>query len=546
MSYQVLARKWRPSTFIEMVGQKHTLSALIHALDNNRLHHAYLFTGTRGIGKTTVARILAKSLNCERGISSAPCNECSACSEINEGRFIDLIEVDAASKTKVEDTRELLDNVQYAPTVGRYKIYLIDEVHMLSNHSFNALLKTLEEPPPHVKFLLATTDPQKLPVTVLSRCLQFSLKNLLPEQIVEQLDKVLTGENVEFESNALTELALSADGSMRDALSLTDQAIAHGGGKVIFNNVVQMLGIIDRSKVVELLECLFDNNGEKLMLQIADLALFSPDYLSVLDELISLLHRISVEQISPSNSSIYLDNEVVAKLAADKRLSIANIQVYYQIAIMGRRDISLAPSARIGFEMVLLRMLSFQLISEPQTFAEQLNTDSYETTSQAPNESLAQQPKIEPAPEPVNSTCSSTPVPKPEKWGEFYCSHRIDNIKVNDILNNCSLQEVNDNVLTFHLNQDNAERYDETNKAIIEQELSKVFTQGINIEIIIAPPQYQTPQEHFIWQQQNQKDSAIEHLKNNAGIQKLNALGASMDENAVTIKHDSSEVNSTG
>ena len=272
MSYQVLARKWRPKTFREMVGQEHVLKALINALDHGRLHHAYLFTGTRGVGKTTIARILAKSLNCETGISSEPCGQCSSCQEINEGRFVDLIEVDAASRTKVEDTRELLENVQYAPTRGRYKVYLIDEVHMLSGHSFNALLKTLEEPPEHVKFLLATTDPQKLPITILSRCLQFSLKAMTPERIVGHLKKVLEAEMVEFEESALWQLGRAADGSMRDAMSLTDQAIAFGNGKVLETDVRAMLGSIDREYVFGIVDALAQNNAELLLQRVAEMS----------------------------------------------------------------------------------------------------------------------------------------------------------------------------------------------------------------------------------------------------------------------------------
>jgi DNA polymerase-3 subunit gamma/tau len=359
MSYQVLARKWRPRNFTEMVGQEHVLRALINALDNDRLHHAFLFTGTRGVGKTTVARILAKSLNCEQGMSSTPCGVCSACREIDEGRFIDLIEVDAASRTKVEDTRDLLDNVQYAPSRGRYKVYLIDEVHMLSNHSFNALLKTLEEPPPHVKFLLATTDPQKLPVTILSRCLQFNLKRLPLDLIRDHLGAILGKEGVASEPAALNEIARAADGSMRDALSLLDQAIAYGGGRVETVEVREMLGTIDRDRVAALLQALADGDGEALLARIESLAEQSPDFAGVLAELNSLLHRIAlVQQIPAALDESLGDGEVVRALAA--QLSPEAVQLYYQIGILGRRDLPLAPEPRSGFEMVLLRMLAFR------------------------------------------------------------------------------------------------------------------------------------------------------------------------------------------
>jgi DNA polymerase-3 subunit gamma/tau len=359
MSYQVLARKWRPRTFREMVGQEHVLQALINALDHDRLHHAYMFTGTRGVGKTTIARILAKCLNCEVGVSSVPCNECSSCVEINEGRFVDLIEVDAASRTKVEDTRELLENVQYAPTRGRYKVYLIDEVHMLSNSSFNALLKTLEEPPPHVKFLLATTDPQKLPVTILSRCLQFNLKNMNPQRIVTHLQFVLEKERVPFEDAGLWQLARSADGSMRDALSLTDQSIAFGDGKITDLDVRTMLGTIDQSLVYDVFTALIAENVQLLLQAVADLAEHSPDYSAALAELIATLHRIAIAQALPEAvDNSQGDRQQIYDFA--RAISAEDVQLYYQTALLGRRDLPLVPDPRSGFEMVLLRMLAFK------------------------------------------------------------------------------------------------------------------------------------------------------------------------------------------
>ncbi|MBD3610479.1 MAG: DNA polymerase III subunit gamma/tau [Gammaproteobacteria bacterium] len=359
MSYQVLARKWRPHNFREMVGQDHVLRALINALDNDRLHHAYLFTGTRGVGKTTIARIFAKSLNCEEGVGSTPCGVCNTCREIDEGRFVDLIEVDAASRTKVEDTRELLDNVQYAPTRGRFKVYLIDEVHMLSGHSFNALLKTLEEPPPHVKFLLATTDPQKLPVTILSRCLQFSLKRMQREQIVPHLQYILEQESIPFDESALSLLAQAADGSMRDALSLLDQAIAFAGGELKDAEVRAMLGTIDRGQVFDLLEALGKSDGSLLLQSVDQLAQQAPDFAGVLAELISALHNIAILQTVPEAEVGDIgERERLAAFA--QQLSPEDVQLYYQIALTGRRDLPLAPDARGGFEMVLLRMLAFR------------------------------------------------------------------------------------------------------------------------------------------------------------------------------------------
>jgi DNA polymerase-3 subunit gamma/tau len=359
MSYQVLARKWRPRSFREMVGQAHVLKALINALDSQRLHHAYLFTGTRGVGKTTIARIIAKCLNCETGISSTPCGTCSVCREIDEGRFVDLIEVDAASRTKVEDTRELLDNVQYSPSRGRFKVYLIDEVHMLSTSSFNALLKTLEEPPPHVKFLLATTDPQKLPITVLSRCLQFSLKNMPPERVVEHLKHVLSAESIPFEEDALWLLGRAADGSMRDAMSLTDQAIAFGEGTVLAADVRAMLGTLDRGQVYGVLTALLEGDARALLEAVRQLAEQGPDWNAVLSEMLGVLHRVAIAQALPEAVDNGMGDRAQV-LALAQALPAEDVQFYYQMGLIGRRDLPLAPEPRGGFEMVLLRMLAFR------------------------------------------------------------------------------------------------------------------------------------------------------------------------------------------
>ncbi|MGO9635227.1 MAG: DNA polymerase III subunit gamma/tau [Steroidobacteraceae bacterium] len=360
MSYIVLARKWRPKRFAEMVGQDHVVRALSNALDSGKVHHAFLFTGTRGVGKTTVARILAKSLNCETGVGSNPCGVCAACREIDEGRFVDLIEVDAASRTKVDDTRELLDNVQYAPTRGRYKVYLVDEVHMLSNHSFNALLKTLEEPPPHVKFLLATTDPQKLPVTVLSRCLQFSLKRLSAVLIGERLKFIAAAESLSYEAPALALLARAADGSMRDALSLLDQLIAFGGGVLNEANARAMLGTIDRGHVSRIVDALSRGDGPGLLAQARELDRDAPDYDRALVDLAALLQRISIAQVVPeaADQDEEFDAPTLSRLGA--AMPPEDLQLYYQIALAGRRDLPMAPEPRLGFEMTLLRMLAFR------------------------------------------------------------------------------------------------------------------------------------------------------------------------------------------
>lgn len=358
MSYQVLARKWRPNRFGELVGQEHVVTAISNALDNNRLHHAYLFTGTRGVGKTTIARIFSKSLNCEQGLSAKPCGQCSTCKEIENGNFIDLLEIDAASRTKVEDTRELLDNVQYKPSRGRYKVYLIDEVHMLSKHSFNALLKTLEEPPPHVKFLLATTDPQKLPVTILSRCLQFNLKALSRTQISQQLDFVLGEEGIVFDKEALNQLARAAQGSMRDALSLTDQAIAQGNGVVSLQIVTDMLGLMDKNQVLKLVHSIVQKDSAAVMQQVEFMANQAPDYGLVLAEIMSLLHQIALTQFVPDACKLEtISARAIFQLA--KSVPAEQVQLLYQIALTGKKDLPHAADARTGLEMTLLRMLAF-------------------------------------------------------------------------------------------------------------------------------------------------------------------------------------------
>ena len=359
MSYQVLARKWRPQNFQELVGQEHVQRALMNALNDDRLHHAYLFTGTRGVGKTTIARIFSKSLNCETGITATPCGKCPTCVEIAEGRYVDLIEVDAASRTGVDDTRELLENVQYTPTRGRYKVYLIDEVHMFSKSSFNALLKTLEEPPPHVKFLLATTEPEKLPATILSRCLQFNLKRLPVSLIISHLQHVLTAENVEHDVTALQLIAEAADGSMRDALSLLDQALAFGSGSVREQEVRDMLGSVSRDKVLGLLTAILQCDAIQTMQAVATLAEFSPDFENVLAELLTLLHHMSLAKTVPEA----LDEFVSARellLNLSEQVSAEDLHLFYQIALIGRRDLPLSPDARNGFEMIMLRMLAFR------------------------------------------------------------------------------------------------------------------------------------------------------------------------------------------
>ena len=394
MAYLALARKWRPRNFSEVVGQDHVVQALSNALDSGRVHHAFLFTGTRGVGKTTIARIFAKSLNCEQGVSAEPCLQCSTCLSIEEGRYVDLIEVDAASRTKVDDTRELLENVQYAPTSGKYKVYLIDEVHMLSGHSFNALLKTLEEPPEHVKFLFATTDPQKLPVTVLSRCLQFNLRAMRPQQVENQLLKIITNESIEFDQQALHLLARAADGSMRDGLSLLDQAIAQGGGEVRQADVESMLGTIKYDHTQAIISALVNQDGDKIMDIVQELADNAIDFSIALDEVLMQLYYISLAQLVPNSiESINQDKSTIKEYA--ELVDQETIQLYYQIGLISKRDISLAPSLRVGFEMALLRMLAFEPLNESTTQIQSpaSNNDLMDSSQLAPQKTPQKPPQ---------------------------------------------------------------------------------------------------------------------------------------------------------
>jgi len=414
MSYLVLARKWRPRRFAELVGQEHVVRALTNALESNRVHHAFLFSGTRGVGKTTIARIFAKSLNCERGTGAEPCGECPACVDIDAGRFMDLLEIDAASNTGVDDVRELIENAQYMPSRGRVKVYLIDEVHMLSKQAFNALLKTLEEPPGHVKFLLATTDPQKLPVTVLSRCLQFNLKRLSEAQIAGQMRHILAAEAIAHDEAALTLLAHAADGSLRDGLSLLDQAIAYTGGALAEAGVAAMLGSVDRNQIAALLRALDAADGIALMAAVDDLATYSPDYAAVLEALASALHRIQLAQLVPA-SALDLPGIPVSQLAG--ALSPELVQLWYQMAIGGRRDLPLAPNPRAGFEMSLLRMLAFRPdgSSAPAGGARATSTQPAPAppAERAPRAAAASAPVARPLPPATPPVSASAPVAAP-------------------------------------------------------------------------------------------------------------------------------------
>ena len=506
MSYQVLARKWRPQNFQELVGQEHVQRALVNALNDDRLHHAYLFTGTRGVGKTTIARIFSKSLNCETGITSTPCGECSTCKEITEGRYIDLIEVDAASRTGVDDTRELLENVQYAPTRGRYKVYLIDEVHMFSKSSFNALLKTLEEPPPHVKFLLATTDPQKLPVTILSRCLQFNLKRLPVSLIIGHLQHVLTQENVEHNVTALQLIAEAADGSMRDALSLLDQALAFGGGSVQEQEVRDMLGSVSRDKVINLLKAVLTRDASQTMTVVADLAELSPDFENVLAEILSILHHMSLAKTVPEALDEFVSaRETLLKLSSD--VSAEDLQLFYQIALIGRRDLPLSPDARNGFEMILLRMLAFRPASNasiktvssgissasvPSTTASQnaTNIASQNTAVKANvavNQNAVQESK--PATSPVmdasQNLSSNSPTTPSNNWREIVDALGLGGL-VKQLAINCTFKQREDNMVDLEIESGHSNLINPKAKQRLQQALGEYFNIDANLNIKVV------------------------------------------------------------
>jgi DNA polymerase-3 subunit gamma/tau len=496
MSYTVLARKWRPRRFEELVGQQHVVKALVNSLAAERMHHAYLFAGTRGVGKTTLARILAKALNCADGVVSEPCGVCEACVAIDEGRFVDLIEVDAASRTKVDDTRELLDNVQYAPTSGRFKIYLIDEVHMLSNHSFNALLKTLEEPPPHVKFLFATTEPQKLPVTVLSRCLQFNLKRLTLKQLQEQLQKITAEEGIKAEPAGLAALAKGADGSMRDVLSLLDQAVAFGGGEVSGESVDAMLGTIDRGYVIRLLEGLAAGDGSALLSEVAAFDEYAPDYATVLDDLMGELQRLAVIQLVGYDETRE-EHEGLQELAA--AMPAEDVQLYYQIALQGRRDLEMSRDARSSFEMTLLRMLAFRPVaddsagtdraagqrsSNPQTVAK---TAPRAAPARAPDESaLATRA---PGPEP-DTIISVQPITG--NWEALLNSADIHGA-ARQLAEHCTIKEQSGNRIALVLTADCAHLNTKQVKGTLETALGEHMGRPLKLEIAAGEPPVATP-----------------------------------------------------
>ena len=564
MSYQVLARKWRPRSFAEMAGQEHVLQALINALDNDRLHHAYLFTGTRGVGKTTIGRILSKCLNCETGISSVPCGECSSCTEIAEGRFIDLIEVDAASRTGVDDMRDLLDNVQYAPSRGRFKIYLIDEVHMLSKSSFAALLKTLEEPPAHVKFLFATTDPQKLPITVLSRCLQFNLKNLSPERITQHLQFVLGEEAVPFEEAALWSLARAADGSMRDALSLTDQAIGHGGGQINEADVSSMLGTIERSYVVDICTALTGGTGTDVLAAISRMAEQAPDYDQALSDVLSIWHQVAILQTVPEALDKGVGNySELLNLAAVA--SKEDVQLFYQICLLGRKDLHLAPDLKSGFEMVMLRALAFRPDANPpvreassapapqEAESQVKKPEAAAPEAQPPVAELAAPPAAARPSQPQQSSAAvemdSPPwevaaidkaqVPEqiqepraqkislqdftPEKWIEIRKQLSIG-ASLGEIASHCLYKGRDGSQLQFLIDNNQTSLYDTAHQQTLGEALSDYFAEPVTVAITFGVAEQETPRAADTREKAERLAQAVDSLNSDPSVIKFKQL----------------------
>jgi DNA polymerase-3 subunit gamma/tau len=579
MSYQVLARKWRPQNFHQMAGQEHVLKALINALDREQLHHAYLFTGTRGVGKTSIARVLAKCFNCEKGVSSTPCGECNACSQIADGRFIDLIEVDAASRTKVEDTRELLENVQYAPTSGRYKVYLIDEVHMLSAHSFNALLKTLEEPPPHVKFLLATTDPQKLPATILSRCLQFNLKNLSPERIVEHLQKILAEESISFEEPALWHLGRAADGSMRDALSLTDQAIAFGSGTISETDVQSMLGSIDHAHIHDMVKALIQADGKQLLSMVRLFSEYAPDYMAALDALLSVLHRIAVTQTVPEATDNSLgDQAEIEELA--QQMPPEDLQLFYQIGLAGKRDLPLVADQKAGFEMILLRMLAFKpegVLERPESglstsgSGQQHSSEKTESplapvaTDQPGEESVrakkpekgvssrkpgnVDQPAVvankagQASKRVIKSSATKGQLAEslPEQFEQLTPAHWIKlfaNIPLagveKSVASHCVLSECQNGLVTFLLDDRYATLYSKVVDQRLQDSLTEFFGTPVRVAVELGRPGVETPADYRERIKAEQQQQAVDTIRQDPNIKILvEQFAGRLDESSI-------------
>ena len=529
MAYQVLARKWRPSNFTQLVGQEHVSQSLIHALQHDRLHHAYLFTGTRGVGKTTVARILAKAINCENLQDSNPCGQCKVCLDFEQGRFMDLIEVDAASRTKVEDTRDLLDNAQYAPNQGRYKVYLIDEVHMLSGHSFNALLKTLEEPPPHVKFLLATTDPHKIPVTVLSRCLQFNLKRLLPDQIDAQMRFILAEEQIGFEPAALKLLARAADGSMRDGLSLLDQAIVFGSGSVKLADVTGMLGTVAQQPVDDILQALATQDARALLGKIAEVSELTPDFADILQQILRVLHRVALLQQLPGFVDHEFDSALLARLA--QALLPEDVQLFYQIGLIGLRDLNLAPDPRSGFEMVMLRMLTFRPpIKAPQAQSARINNEKSHPISGATAIQMTPAVLPEQFSPPSSETRMMQTLPEEQgnpanRWGEIIAALNIGG-RTRELANNCVLEGIDDHVCRLLIDP-SFQRIGNVAEEKLRDALQKYFGKPLKLQITPQTSQQITPAIEIQRAREDRQQAAVDAINADPNIQALkDNLGA--------------------
>ena len=540
MSYQALARMWRPRRFADVVGQDHVVNALRNALQQDRVHHAFLFSGTRGVGKTTLARILAKAVNCEQGQQAEPCGECGTCRSVDEGRFIDLIEIDAASRTRVDDTREILDNVQYAPTQGRYKIYLIDEVHMLSGHSFNALLKTLEEPPPHVKFLLATTDPQKLPATILSRCLQFNLRLLSAQEIGGQLEVIARSEDLSFDETGLAILSRAADGSMRDGLSLLDQSIAFGDGSVTGDEVRDMLGMIESHHVDAILLALAGNDGSALIDTVANMSERPVNYLSALDELLNVLHNVSLFQILPEAvAAKQSDSRLVRELASV--LGKEDVQLYYQIGLLGKRDLPLAPNPASGFEMTLLRMLAFSPEGEPGVGGDAAESQDKKSVSSSGAENTGVAREIQP--KKSASSKATTPTRRavaqsgatdnghfgtpslsdPAVWATFVEDSAFTGVTRELAMNLCPESYDSENqVLTLSLMPGLASMRSPSRQKSLEKKLEAFCGSSVRLEIAEdGKVSGETPAMVQVRREQEEKDQAFKTLMDDPAVQGL-------------------------
>ena len=551
MSYQVLARKWRPRDFEQLAGQAHVVRALVNALDADRLHHAFLFTGTRGVGKTTIARILAKSINCESGVSSKPCGGCGACVEIDAGRFVDLIEVDAASRSKVDETRELMDNVQFTPARGRYKVYLIDEVHMFSEKSFNALLKTLEEPPPHVKFLLATTDPQKLPITVLSRCLKFNLKRLPAGEIGSYLERVLTEEAVDFEAPAVKLLARAAEGSMRDALSLLDQAIAYGAGAVAEEETRAMLGAVDRSRIVDLLDVVAARDAPGALEVVDAIAGDAADYAEVLGELVNTLHRIAIRQAipdAPDPDPGFAD----AHTRLAERLSPEDVQLYYEIGLRGRRDLALAPDPRLGLEMTVLRMLAFTLdagaAASPTAppAGTRASAPPARAAEPAPPSAARAAPHAPPggsagsAVSAVSASAASVDAPShpasmtPLSWRDMVAGFGLSGL-AGELASNTSLVEAGERRLKLELDPAHAQLDVPSARRGLQDAIAARFGRPIELRIVLGTPSHETPAAERERDGAHRQRAAVRAIEEDPGARALcKTFGMRIDPSLVT------------